>query len=375
VGSLVFGKLLRSQGVNHEAIESMDHVDVIIVGGGQSGLAIGYFLRRTGLSFLILDAEPKPGGAWQHTWDSLRLFSPAQWSSLPGWPMPRDVAGDYPDKSHVLRYLAAYEERYALPVRRPVFVQSVERAGERLAVRADTGVYEARAVVSATGTWRHPYTPHYPGASDFKGVQMHSAQYKNAAEFSGKRVLVIGGGNSGAQILAEVSLVADTVWATKEPPLFLPDSVDGRVLFERATERWKARVEGREANDIPGGLGDIVMIPTVRHARERGVLVAVNMPEGMTPSGAVWAGGREEHFDAIIWCTGYRPALRHLEALGVVQADGRVAVDETRSQVEPRLWLVGYGEWTGFASATLIGIMRSARATAQEIGAALAVSD
>ncbi len=352
----------------------MEQVDVLVIGGGQSGLAVGYFLRRTTLSFVILDSEPSPGGAWQHAWDSLRLFSPAQWSSLPGYPMPRAGDDTYPSKDHVLRYLAAYEERYALPVKRPVVVQSVARDGERLIVQADSGSYVARAVVSATGTWRHPFWPQYPGAADFHGVQLHSAHYRSADAFAGKRVLVVGGGNSGAQILAEVSQVADTVWATKEPPLFLPDDVDGRVLFSRATERWKAKVEGREVEDLPGGLGDIVMIPTVKDARERGVLVAVSTPECLTRTGAVWKDGHEEVFDVVIWCTGFRPALSHLESLGVVEPDGRIAVNETRSLAEPRLWLAGYGEWTGFASATLIGVMRSVRATAQEIEGVLDTS-
>lgn len=345
----------------------MEQVDVLVIGGGQSGLAIGYFLRRTALSFIILDSESLPGGAWQHAWDSLRLFSPAQWSSLPGWLMPPAGDDTYPSKDHVLRYLAAYEERYTLPVKRPVVVQSVSRDRERLTVQTDSGGYSAKAVVSATGTWRHPFWPYCPGAVDFHGVQLHSAHYRNADAFAGKRVLVVGGGNSGAQILAEVSLVADTVWATREPPLFLPDDVDGRVLFSRATERWQAKVKGREVEDLPGGLGDVVMIPTVKDARERGVLAAVSTPERLTRTGAVWRDGHEEAFDIVIWCTGFRPALSHLETLEVMQPDGRVAVAETRSLIEPRLWLVGYGEWTGFASATLIGVMRSARATAQEI--------
>jgi len=350
----------------------MEEVDVLVIGGGQSGLATSYFLRRSGLTFTILDSEPSPGGAWQHTWDSLRLFSPARWSSLPGWPMPRNEDALYPSKDHVVHYLTAYEQRYSLPVRRPVVVHAVERGRDRLLVHSDSGTYAARAVVSATGTWRHPYWPHYPGAAIFRGGQLHSANYRSAAELAGRRVLVVGGGNSGAQILAEVSLVAKTLWATKEPPVFLPDDVDGRVLFERATERWKAKVEGRQVDNLPGGLGDVVMIPTVKDARERGVLSSVRMPQRFTETGAIWAHGHMEAFDTIIWCTGFRPALGHLEGLGILGADGRVEVAGTKSVAEPRLWLVGYGEWTGFASATLIGVMRSARATAQEIADKLA---
>ena len=104
---------------------------------------------------------------------------------------------------------------------------------------------KARAVVSATGTWSEPYVPDYPGGEDFRGVQVHSAYYRAPDAYAGKKVLVVGGGNSAAQILAEVSRVADTTWATLEEPRFLPDDVDGRVLFERATERYEGRREGR----------------------------------------------------------------------------------------------------------------------------------
>jgi len=102
-------------------------LDVVVIGGGQAGLAAGYFLRRTGLSFAILDDQPASGGAWTHDWESLTLFSPAQWSSLPGWPMPGRSAGDYPPRDAVIAYLTAYEARYELPVRRPISVVAVER--------------------------------------------------------------------------------------------------------------------------------------------------------------------------------------------------------------------------------------------------------
>lgn len=344
--------------------------DVIIIGGGQSALATAYFLRRTKLSFIILDSETKAGGAWRHAWPSLRLFSPGQWSSLPGWPMPATEAA-YPSRQEIIDYLARYEDRYALPVERPVEVLDVMAAADGLEVRTDRGVWQARAVVSATGTWRAPHIPAYPGQEQFLGRQLHSAHYDGPTSFAGQTVLVVGGGNSGAQILAEVSAVAQTTWVTPQPPIFLPDDVDGRVLFERATARWKAQEGTGPAGPPPGGLGDIVMIPAVQEARTRGVLQAVRPFIRFTATGVVWGDGSETPVDAVIWCTGFRPALSHLNALGVVNAEGKVAVEGTRSVQEPRLWLVGYGEWTGFASATLVGVMRSARQTAQEISEAL----
>jgi cation diffusion facilitator CzcD-associated flavoprotein CzcO len=340
-------------------------IDIIVIGAGQAGLAVGYYLRRTSYTWLILDAETGAGGAWQHGWDSLHLFSPAQWSSLPGWPMPPSVE-DTPTRDDVLAYFTAYEARYRLPIDRPVRVQAVRPGDNALLVESEHGRYQARAVVSATGTWQKPYIPRYPGLELFRGIQIHSADYRTPTLFAGQRVLIVGGGNSGAQILAEVSEVAETTWVTLDPPHFLPDDVDGRVLFERATARFKALQDGRTL-EPSGGLGDIVLLPPVRAARERGVLHSVEPFEAFTPGGVIWPDGRETLVDALIWCTGFRPALDHLQPLGVIEPDGHVAVSGTRSVHEPRLWLVGYGEWTGFASATIVGVGRTARSTIAEI--------
>jgi cation diffusion facilitator CzcD-associated flavoprotein CzcO len=342
-------------------------LDVVVVGGGQAGLAVGYYLRRTGLAYTILDREAGPGGAWRHGWESLRLFSPARYSSLPGWLMPGGT-DDYPDRNATLEYLARYEERYALAVRRPVRVERVRREDGVASLRLDTdaGTWRAAAVVSATGRWRHPHVPDVPGQERFTGIAIHSAEYGGPAPFIGKRVLVVGGGNSGAQILAELSRVAATSWVTRVPPRFLPDHVDGRYLFDQATARYRAQQEGRP-EPAPASLADIVMVEPVREARERGALESVRPFVRFTAAGVVWPDGREEAIDAVVWCTGFRPELAHLASLGVVEPNGRVLVEGTRALKEPRLWLVGYGDWTGFASATLIGVGRSARATVEEI--------
>ena len=345
-------------------------LDVVVIGGGQAGLAMGYYLRRTPLSWAVLDAQEGPGGAWRHGWDGLRLFSPAQFSSLPGWLMAGGP-DEYQPRAEVLDYLARYEQRYELPIRRPVRVSAVHREDDGFRVVADAGAWRARAVVSATGTWSDPVVPDIPGRDEFAGVQVHSARYGSPDAFAGKRVLVVGGGNSGAQVLAEVSQVADATWVTLAEPGFLPDWIDGRYLFDQATAAYRARKEGREPPPR-ADLGDIVMVPSVREARDRGVLASVRPFTRMTARGVVWPDGREEEVDAVIWCTGFRPALEHLRPLGVVEPGGRIAVQGTRSVREPRLWLVGYGNWTGFASATLVAVGRTARATAAEITAELA---
>jgi putative flavoprotein involved in K+ transport len=345
--------------------------DVLVVGAGQSGLAVGYCLRRAGLSFVLLDTQPEPGGAWRHGWDSLRLFSPAEASSLPGWLLPRSADGGFPPRAAVVDYLTQYEQRYELSVLRPVHVIDVRLTDEGFAVTTDWGTWQARAVVSATGTWTHPFIPGYPGREAFGGVQLHSAHYRNPAPFAGKRVLVVGGGNSGAQILAEISRVAAATWVTEKEPYFLPDDVDGRVLFTQASQRYHTQANGQPAS-LPLSLGDIVMVEPVKEARVRGVLHSVRPFTRFTPTGVVWPDEREEFVDAVIWCTGFRPATDHLHGLGVVGTDGRVATKGTRATGVPGLWLVGYGSWTGFASSTLIGVGRSARATVEEISVFLA---
>jgi putative flavoprotein involved in K+ transport len=356
-----------------------DEVDVAVIGGGQAALATGYYLRRSGLRFVLLDAAAEPGGAWRQSWPSLRLFSPAQWSSLPGWLMPRDVADadGYPGRDAVVAYLAEYERRYELPVRRATRVDGVHRERDRLRLETSAGLVHARAVVSATGTASNPVMPRLPAQEQFAGQVLHSAQYPGPESFAGRRVVVVGGGNSGAQLVAELSLVAEVTWATLEPPRFLPDEVDGRYLFEQATARYRAEQEGRTP-DPPRSLGDVVAVPAVRAARARGALDARTMFTRFTPNGVLWPDGREEAVDAIVFATGFRPALDHLAPLGIVDANGRVAIrpdgSTTRALDELRLWLVGYGDWTGFASATLIGVGRSARAAVGEIVAELADS-
>lgn len=342
--------------------------EIIVIGGGQAGLALGYWLQRRKRRFVILDREPGPGGAWRHAWESLTLFSPGHWSSLPGWLHPGGI-DTYPSRDAILDYLERYEERYDLPIKRPVRVSGVHRDGDAFLVRTDRGTWRAPVVVSATGTWGNPYVPDYPGRERYAGVQLHSAHYRRPQPFAGLRTLIVGGGNSGAQILAEVSEVTETRWVTLEPPRFLPDDVDGRVLFERATARLKAREEGREVETLPGGFGDIAMVPPVREARERGVLEAVRPFDEMTAHEMIWRDGSAEPVDAVVWCTGFQPALSHLAPLGLHDDSGRIPTQGPRARDCPGLWLLGYGDWTGPASATLIGAGRTARVAANEIDA------
>ncbi|WP_284574611.1 ArsO family NAD(P)H-dependent flavin-containing monooxygenase [Streptomyces sp. 2P-4] len=341
--------------------------DVVVIGGGQSGLAAGYHLRRLGIEHVILDAQTAPGGAWQHTWDSLRLFSPAAYSSLPGRLMPVQEGQLYPDAGHVAAYLADYEKRYELPVRHGVRVGAVHRVGPVLRVEADCGDWQARAVISATGTWTRPFLPAVPGRRDFTGRLLHAVQYKSPAEFAGQRVIVVGGGNSGAQIAADLAGTAELTWVTRRPPRYLADDIDGRALFDHATARRRALDTGRADTGGVASLGDIVAVPAVRAARDAGLLAAKPMFTRLTATGAEWADGSRTEAAAVIWCTGFRPALAPFAGLRLRGSRGHIATEGTRSVDEPRLHLLGYGDWTGPASATLIGVGRPAREAARQI--------
>jgi len=245
---------------------------VVVIGGGQSGLAAGYHLRRLGIDFVILDAQDAAGGAWQHAWDSLHLFSPAAFSSLPGRLMPPQPGEEYPDAGHVVAYLRDYEKRYELPIERPVRVLGVHRGdGELLRVETDSGTWHAGAVISATGTWWRPFVPAVAGRAVFAGRQLHTVEYRGRRDFAGQRVVVVGGGNSGAQIAADLAHDTQLTWATQRPPRYLADDIDGRALFDVATARRRAgRSRARRSLRRHRAIGDPtcrVSSSTVRYSR------------------------------------------------------------------------------------------------------------
>ncbi|MGW6316437.1 ArsO family NAD(P)H-dependent flavin-containing monooxygenase [Streptomyces sp. NPDC055099] len=345
--------------------------DVVVIGGGQAGLAAGYHLRRLGLDFVVLDAQAEAGGAWRHAWDSLHLFSPAAYSSLPGRPMPGQPGEVYPDAAHVVGYLSEYERRYELPVHHGVYVSAVHRDGDRLRVESAGGTWRAQAVISATGTWWRPFIPAVPGRAQFRGQQLHTVEYRSPRDFTGRRVVVVGGGNSGAQIAADLAYDSDLTWVTQRPARFLADDIDGRALFDVATARRRALDSGQSDTGGVASLGDIVAVPPVRAARDAGLLKAQPMFTRLTPDGVEWADGTRAQADAVIWCTGFRPALSHLAPLGLRGPRGHIPTHGTQAADEPRLHLLGYGDWTGPASATLIGVGRPARDAARQIAGQL----
>lgn len=325
----------------------MQRHETIVIGGGQAGLATAYHLLRAGVDTLVLDDQDGPGGAWRHVWPSLTLLSTAGFSNLPGWPMPPHKG--FPPASHVVDYLAAYEQRYRIPVERPVTVDRVEHVDGGHVVQAAERSWSATSAIAATGTWSAPFVPTLPG--HFAGKQWHSANYPGVEPFRGTSVAVVGGANSGAQIAAELTEVTDVTWYTRHPPRWMPDDVDGRVLFARNRERFQAIARGQDDPGSDSSLGDIVVLHQVRAARDSGRLQATEMFDSLDEVSA----------DHLVWCTGYRPALRPIRHL----------LDDGVPKY-PGLFLVGYGDWSGPGSATITGVgpyaKQAARQAAETVG-------
>lgn len=341
--------------------------DVIVVGAGQSGLACGYYLQRTKFNYLLLDSNKNCGGSWADNWDDLQLFSAASHSSLPGWQMP-DTKREYPTKNEAISYLCKYEKRYSIPIKRSVKVKNIKHKNDYFEVEDSEGnFYKTYTVIAATGTQSSPFTPDIKGKNQFKGVQLHSSSYKNPNHFVGKSVLVVGEGNSAAQILAQVSKVTKTYWAVKNSPTFLPDTVDGKDLFNQATAKYKAKKEGKKFIPKNYNLNSIVMVPSVQEARNRKVYKAFNRIKELRENQVIWKDNTRTEIDVIIWCTGFSFTTSYLKNLVSLNPNGKFETIGTAARQQNGLWAVGFGQWTGYASATLIGVGRSARKTVREI--------
>lgn len=345
-------------------------LDIVVIGAGQAGLSSAYHLAKQGLmagkDFLVLDQAPKPGGAWQYRWPSLTLSTVNRVHDLPGMSFADTAGGDDSVQAAIAvpHYFAAYEERFDLKVLRPTTVSVVCDRGERLRIESDRGLFSARGLINATGTWEKPFIPDYPGAASFAGQQVHTRDYKSAAAFSGKHVLVVGGGISAIQLLDEVSRVTRTSWVTRTPPRFREGPFDAD-----AGHNAVALVEARVRQGLPPGsvvsVTGLPMSPAIEAMRERGVLVRKPMFDAITPTGVKWDDGHALDVDVILWCTGFRSALDHLAPLqlrepsGGITMTGRLATQVAR---DPRIHLVGYGP-----SASTIGANRAGAAAAREL--------
>lgn len=357
-------------------MSTSDHpVTVVVVGAGQAGLSAAHHLQRRGFvaateaatepSFVVLDANPAPGGAWQHRWPSLTMATVNGIFDLPGMSREQGDAAE-PSSSAVPRYFADYEERFDLPILRPVRVTTVRRAdgdphGD-LFVETDRGTWRARHVINATGTWDNPVQASIPGRDLFAGRQLHTRDFRDAAEFAGKRVAVVGGGISALQQLEEISRVAQTFWYTRREPIFragafMPETT-GREVIAQVTADAEAGRPGRSIVSYTG----LVDTPYVQAARARGVLARRPMFTAIEADGVREADGSFTTLDAILWATGFRPSIDHLDPLDLRGELGGVPIRGTRSVKDPRVHLIGFGP-----SQSTVGANRAGRAAVADI--------
>jgi putative flavoprotein involved in K+ transport len=279
--------------------------EVVVIGGGQAGLAIGYFLAQQGRRFVILEADAEPAAVWRSRWDSLRLFTPVRFNSLPGLAF-RGEPDSYPGRDDVVAYLTEYAQRFELPVAFNSRVQSVRaREGGGFLVALADRSYEADQVVVATGPFQVPFTPAMAAELSSDVVQLHSSEYRSPADLPTGPVLVVGGGNTGYQIAAELvrsRAVHLSVGARQTP---LPQRILGRDLFRylEATGLMRKTVDsriGRRMKDREKLIGS-----SPRAARKQGIRLRPRAT-GAEGRNVTFADGSQLAVDAVVWATGYR---------------------------------------------------------------------
>jgi putative flavoprotein involved in K+ transport len=338
------------------SLDGTQHLDVAVIGGGQTGLAIGHFLKRQGQRFVILERASRLAPAWHERWESLTLFTPRRYSALPGLPFPGDPDG-YPTRDDVIRYLERYAETFDLPVELSSNVKQLEPAGDgRFRLQVNDQQITADQVVVATGPFQKPYVPKLAEKLTAEVFQTHAVGYRRPGDVPQDTVLVVGGGNTGFQIAKELSAthkVALSIGSRQKP---LPQRVLGRDLFWWLTKTriLNATVESR--------LG--------RKLSTRDTLIG-SSPGEMTKRYGVQlkprlvdVDGRRTRFgddseldvDAVIWATGYRPEYSWIK-LPVFGRDGHLRHRRGVTDV-PGLYFLGL-TWQHTRGSALIGFVEA----------------
>ena len=333
----------------------MSDVDFLVIGAGQAGLAAARRLQRSCADFLLVDAAPAVGGSWRHYYDSLELFSPVRYSSLPDLAIP-GAPYAYPRRDDVVDYLERYAGHFAFPVRLATPVAAVTRdAGGFSADIGGGQAIRARKLVVASGAFGAPNMPTPAGQADFRGRVLHSSDYRSPDGFRGQRVIVVGAGNSAVQIAVELAGHADVTLAVRDRIRFLPQRVLGRDVH------WwfdKLRLNSLNLFSDHG-------VPIVDDGRYKAALRA-NRPATRTmfrafsPDGVLWPDGTEERVDQVIFATGFRHAMDFLSPSGALDAHGQPLHRRGVSTAVRGLGFVGLSGQNGFASATLRGVGRDA---------------
>lgn len=346
-------------------------VAIVVIGAGQAGLSAAYYLYKAGLKpgkdFIILDDELGAGGAWQHRWDSLTLNNVNGINDLPG--MKFSEAVPMTDKtlqanSAVPKYYEQYEKKFNLPVLRPVQVQEVSYKNDRFLIKTNGPQWSTLGVINATGTWKKPYCPHYPGWDQFQGIQLHTGDYKNAEAFKGKHVIVVGGGISAVQLLGEIAEVTTTTWVTRRPPDFRPyefTEEKGRAAVALVDKRVREGLPPQSVVSVTG----LPLTLAIKKMIQNKTLDNQPMFERITETGVVWKDGSSMDADVIFWNTGFRHSLDHLKPLNLMNEQGGIKMSgklATQVDQDPRIHLIGYGP-----SASTIGANRAGRVVVKEL--------
>jgi putative flavoprotein involved in K+ transport len=329
-------------------------LDVVVVGGSQAGLAMAWHLTQQGLNFVVLEAGPEVGHVWRSRWDSLRLFTPAQYDALPGmaFPAPADT---YPTKDPVADYLQAYVAAFNLPVRLNARATSLVQTDGGFEVQAGDQTYRARQVVVATGPFQVPFVPPMAAKLDPSVTQLHSADYRNPQALPDGPALVVGGGNSGFQIAEELVATrqVDLSIATTYP--MLPQRLGGRDLFWWLTRLGLLRVT---VDSRPGrrmSRRDFVIGTNRRRLERAGVRFRPRLvdAEGRTVRFADHA--LLEEVGVVVWATGYRPDYGWIKVPGVVR-EGHVVHRRGVAEV-PGLYFLGLS-WQHTRGSALLGFVQ-----------------
>jgi len=348
-----------------------ERFDVIVIGGGQAGLSAGYQLARRGLSFVILDAQARPGDSWRRRWESLKLFTPAQFDGLDGMRFPAR-SGTFPTKDQMADYLTDYARHFRLPLRNGVTVNRLSRAANRYLVQAGDALFEAGHVIVAMSNYQQPVAPEFAGDLDPAITQFHAAGYRNPAQLRDGAVLVAGAGNSGAEIALELSRSRKVFLAGKdvgEVP-FRTDSFLGRHLFSRLVLRLafhrlltadtaagrKMRAAHRAAPLIRTRSCDLAAAGVERVPRVTG-----------TQGGRlVLEDGRVLNVANVAWCTGFRPDFSWID-LPVFGPDGGPLHRRGVADGQPGLYFLGLNFLYAMSSTMIHGVGRDARHVADVI--------
>jgi putative flavoprotein involved in K+ transport len=350
-----------------------EHFDTVIIGGGQAGLAVGHHLARLERSFVILDAHDRIGDAWRRRWDSLLVFTPARYNGLPGWSFPA-AAWSYPSKDDIADYLEAYAARFGLPVRTGVRVDGVRRDGDAYVVTAGPHRYRAANVVVATGAYDSPRIPAFAADLDPSITQLHSSAYRNQSQLRAGSVLVVGAGNSGAEIALESS-AGHRTWLSgrdtgQEP--FRPgggwDRLFTPVFWFMLSRVFTLRTPiGRKVRDQLSDRG----LPIARARREdlrRAGVERVARVSGVRDGRPALDDGTILDPANVVWCTGFRPDFGWID-LPVFGPDGRPRHERGVVGAAPGLYFVGLFFQSTAASPLIGGVGRDARHIARTIGA------